>query len=99
MPEPRHWHIISYDVRDPKRLRKVYKILCAWGESLQFSVFRVRGTARELARLRFELARVVTPDDSLLVSRLCPGCASRLQVVGRSRIEELSLAADDCKIV
>ena len=27
----KHWHLISYDVRDPKRLRKVAKMLEGYG--------------------------------------------------------------------
>ena len=83
MPEPRHLHLLAYDVSDPKRLRKVHKTLTAWGKPVQYSVFRVRATGRELERLRFELARLLEPDDRLLVVRLCNGCANRVAVRGK----------------
>jgi CRISPR-associated protein Cas2 len=83
MPEPRHWHLVVYDVSDPKTLRKVHKTLTAWGKPVQYSVFRVRGTPRELARLRFELAGLIAPDDRLMVIRLCPDCAARVTVQGK----------------
>lgn len=83
MPEPRHLYLLAYDVSDPKRLRKVHKTLTAWGKPVQYSVFRVRSSCRELERLRFELAKLLEPDDRLLVVRLCEGCASRVTVRGK----------------
>ncbi|WP_441289620.1 CRISPR-associated endonuclease Cas2 [Sorangium sp. KYC3313] len=82
MPEPRHWHLVGYDVSEPKALRKVHKVLSAWGKPVQYSVFRVRGTARELARLRFELTGLIAPTDRLMVIRLCTDCATRVTVQG-----------------
>jgi CRISPR-associated protein Cas2 len=83
MPEPRHLYLLAYDVSDPKRLRKVHKTLTAWGKPVQYSVFRVRSSSRELERLRFELTKLLEPDDRLLVIRLCEGCASRVSVRGK----------------
>ena len=83
MPEPRHWYLVMYDVSDPKALRRVQKTLSAWGKPVQYSVFRVRGTEREIERLRFELAKLVSAEDRLLTARLCAGCAQRVSVQGR----------------
>lgn len=35
----RNTYIVSYDIADPKRLRKVSKTMKAWGDHLQYSVF------------------------------------------------------------
>jgi CRISPR-associated protein Cas2 len=35
-----HSYIVTYDVSDPKRLRRVFKIMKSYGEHLQLSVFR-----------------------------------------------------------
>ena len=40
------WWLVSYDVRDSNRLRKVAKKLEGYGERLQYSVFRCRLEAR-----------------------------------------------------
>ena len=42
----KQWHLVSYDVRDPKRLRRVAKALESYGTRLQYSVFRCRLDAR-----------------------------------------------------
>jgi CRISPR-associated protein Cas2 len=86
-----------YDVLDPVRLRHVHKICRSWGERVQLSIFRVRGTARELAHLEFELARVMEATDRLLLVRLCPGCASVVKVKG-PQLEPFELEVPPCKL-
>ena len=34
-----HVYLVSYDIADPKRLRKVFKTMRGFGDHLQFSVF------------------------------------------------------------
>ncbi len=83
MPEPRHWHLIFYDVFDDARLKAVHKVMTAWGHPVQYSVFRIRATRRELERLKFELTRVMANEDRLMIARLCDGCASLVQMRGK----------------
>jgi CRISPR-associated protein Cas2 len=63
------WHLISYDVRDPKRLRLVARKLEAYGTRVQYSIFRCRLTRESLEKLRWELAEILDQADSLLVIR------------------------------
>ena len=65
----RHTYIVTYDISDPKRLRKVYKLMLGWGEHLQLSVFQCELSARELIELRVEIGRVIrhTEDQVLFV--------------------------------
>jgi CRISPR-associated protein Cas2 len=55
----RQTYIVSYDVCDPKRLRKVFKTLRGWGDHLQLSVFRCELNHRELVELRSLLAAII----------------------------------------
>lgn len=55
----RHTYVVTYDISNPKRLRKVYKLMLGWGDHLQLSVFQCELNERELIELRAELARVV----------------------------------------
>lgn len=87
MPEPRHVYLVMYDVREPKRLKRVHKVLREWGEPVQYSVFNVRATRREIEELRYRLARVLKPEDSVLWFRLCAICANQLVVQGEPRVE------------
>lgn len=35
----RRCYLVCYDIRDPKRLRRVHKVLKGYGEAWQFSIF------------------------------------------------------------
>jgi len=78
MSEQRLWYLISYDVRDEKRLRKVAKHLEGYGTRVQYSIFRCRLNHRSLERLKWELTKIMEKEDDLLVIGLCPNCAGRI---------------------
>lgn len=59
----RHTYVVTYDICDPKRLRKVYKLMLGWGEHLQLSVFQCELNQRELVELRVELSRLIRPTE------------------------------------
>lgn len=73
----RAWHLITYDIRDDARLRRVAKLMEGHGERLQYSVFRCRLSATELERLRWELTRTVAAEDAILILPLCERCAGK----------------------
>lgn len=83
MGESKLWYVVSYDIRDPKRWRKAYKLLRGFGSRLQYSVFRCRLTARQLEELRWELEKRLDKEDSLLFIGLCRGCVERITVKNR----------------
>lgn len=78
MADERHWHLVSYDIRDDKRWRRAYKILKGRGERVQYSVFRIRMNRTQLEELRWALRKVMDDEDDLMIVRLCPGCAQRV---------------------
>jgi CRISPR-associated protein Cas2 len=79
-------YLISYDIRDPKRWRKAYKILNGYGRPLQYSLFRCTLGQTEFERLRWELEKVLAAEDALLFVGLCSGCVQR--VAARNRKED-----------
>ena len=74
----RTWHLIAYDIRDPKRLRKVAQKLESFGDRVQYSIFRCRLDRETLERLRWELSELMAPIDSLLVMPICRQCAAKI---------------------
>ena len=46
-----HLYIVSYDIGDPKRWRRVFRIMNGYGEWLQLSVFQCRLSRRRHAEL------------------------------------------------
>lgn len=50
----RRCYLVCYDVRDPKRLRRVHRTMKAWGEGWQYSVFYC--CLKAIDRVRMEAA-------------------------------------------
>lgn len=51
----RHRYIVSYDISDPKRLRRVHHIVRDFGDALQLSVFACELSRKDLAVLEARL--------------------------------------------
>ena len=68
------WWLVSYDVRDEKRLRKCAKHMEGYGIRVQYSVFRCWMTTRDMERLRWELTELLDPVDEVLLIPLCSSC-------------------------
>lgn len=58
MSDRRRW-LVAYDIRDPKRLRKVYDVVRDHGDRLQYSVFLCDLDPMEKIGLMSELRDVI----------------------------------------
>jgi CRISPR-associated protein Cas2 len=69
----RNVFLVSYDICNDKRLRKVYKAMRGYGDHLQFSVFRCELSDREKAEMIAELSPIIAHDeDQVLVINIGP---------------------------
>ena len=69
----RNSFIVCYDICDPKRLRKVFKIMRGWGDHIQYSVFECQLTKMDLAWLRSSLSDTIHhKEDQVLFVDLGP---------------------------
>lgn len=65
----RNTYLVSYDIRNDKRLRQVFRTMRDFGDHLQYSVFECQFTPADLARCRHALAEVIhhTEDQVLFI--------------------------------
>jgi CRISPR-associated protein Cas2 len=59
----RSTYLISYDITNDKRLRKVFKTLRDFGDHLQYSVFECQLTPTDLVRCRHLLSEIIKHDE------------------------------------
>ena len=81
-----HLWIVTYDVRDPKRWRRLFRAMKGRGEWLQLSVFQCRLSRRGMVELRATVAEIVKHDeDHVLFLDLGPadGVTLRVSSLGR----------------
>lgn len=55
----RNIYLVTYDICDDKRLRKVFKTMRNWGDHLQYSVFECQLNAVDLLRLKQQLKDII----------------------------------------
>ena len=69
----RNAFIVSYDICDPTRWRKVYKAMVGWGDHIQYSVFVCNLSERDKARMMAKLDTLIHhKEDQVLVIDLGP---------------------------
>ncbi len=77
-------YIVSYDISDPKRLRKVATACEDFGVRKQYSVFLCRLSATDFARLRSRLYDLLNlQEDQVLFIPLCAKCVQGIEAMGR----------------
>jgi CRISPR-associated protein Cas2 len=71
-------YVVTYDIRDDARLRRVFKLMRGHGDHLQYSVFRCELSDRERVELMSKLAEVIKHDeDQVLLFPLGPAGGQR----------------------
>jgi CRISPR-associated protein Cas2 len=62
-----HLYIVTYDIRDEKRGRRIFKVMNGYGEWLQLSVFQCRLTRQRHAELVALLDGILKNDEDHVV--------------------------------
>lgn len=73
----RRTYLVAYDIREPKRLRRVHRLMKAYGEPWQYSVFFC--VLKEIDRVRLEndLRELINQrEDQVLILDLGPDQAT-----------------------
>lgn len=79
--------VISYDVVDDRRRKRVHDTLKDFGARVQYSVFECELDAVVLQRLVERLAAVVdVNEDGVRFYSLCQGDVRKIRVIGRGSV-------------
>jgi CRISPR-associated protein Cas2 len=84
----RRRHLIAYDIAEPRRLRKVIKIMESYGRRLQYSVFLCDLSGVELTRWHADILTVLKlSEDSVVTIDLGPTASpAPIRVIGVPRV-------------
>jgi CRISPR-associated protein Cas2 len=75
-------YIVTYDICDPKRLRKAFKVCKAHGVHLQLSVFECDLSEADLVKLKYQLAGIIhATEDQVLFVELGPTASRGSRVI------------------
>lgn len=82
-----HLYIVSYDIRDSRRWRKLFQALHGFGEWLQLSVFQCRLNKMRVLRLEAAIREIVNcKEDHVLIMDLGPAesVTPRVSSIGKA---------------
>ncbi|MGI6458658.1 MAG: CRISPR-associated endonuclease Cas2 [Candidatus Hydrogenedentales bacterium] len=69
----RHIYLVTYDISDNARLRRVFKKMRGYGEHLQYSVFQCELSGKERAQMIADLTPLINHrEDQILIFTLGP---------------------------
>ncbi len=81
--------VVTYDISDEKRLRRVAKEMENWGERVQKSVFECDFDEKNFSRMRKRLRKLINmQEDSIRFYFLCKTCREKIQVDGKGKLYE-----------
>jgi CRISPR-associated protein Cas2 len=91
-PDCREWTmlmIVAYDIRSPRRLRRVAEHCEDYGARVQFSVFEVRLNADVFDRFWAEIQELIDAEkDRLVAYRVCNECSRKIRAAGTMQLTE-----------
>ena len=93
----KRWYLVAYDIREERRLKRVAKILEGYGSRIQYSFFRCHMSERSLERLRWDLSKIVVPEDTLLFIKIREKCVDQIRL--KNTESEWPLEPDSWEIV
>ncbi len=68
-----HFYIVSYDIMDVKRLKKVHERMMGFGDPIHYSVFGCRLTGRGRVELKAALLDIMEPEkDRIMIIDMGP---------------------------
>ena len=74
-------YVVTYDISDSKRWRKVFRLLKGFGHWMQLSVFQCRLTARRQSEMMAGLERIMNmAEDHVIIMDLGPADKVELKV-------------------
>lgn len=82
--------IVAYDIRYPKRLKKVAKVCESYGKRLQKSVFEIVISSEVLKILKYRIERILAPVDSICYLELCNKDYESMEALGVASRKRIS---------
>lgn len=72
--------VVAYDISNPRRLRRVMKLMVNYGVRRQKSVFECELNERRFVALRSKMSELIdAEDDRVCYYHLCAACKERIE--------------------
>lgn len=83
-------HIVAYDIRDPRRLKKIAGLCLDYGVRMQYSVFEFDLEPELTRKFVFEIESVIDKSrDREMIVPVCGNCRKNIRLLGQAEVFEL----------
>ena len=83
-------HIVAYDIRDSRRLRKIAKLCLDFGVRVQHSIFEFDLEPEPTRDFIRELEAIIDIScDRVMVVPVCGNCRENIRLLGRAEVYSL----------
>ena len=83
-----HLYVVTYDISDPKRWRRIFRLMNGYGEWIQLSVFQCRLTRAQHAELIAMLDQIIHHrEDHVIILDVGPADHIRPRVVSLGKTD------------
>jgi len=81
----RQWVVVTYDIPDDKRRKKVMKTLAGYGRWVQYSVFECELRPADVEKMVQRLRKMIRVElDDVRVYPLCENCLDKTVMLGKA---------------
>jgi len=81
--------VVSYDIADDRRRRRIFKLMQDYGSRVQYSVFECLLDDTQFRELRRQVKALIRPkEDNVRYYPLCAGCREKRRISGYGRVVE-----------
>lgn len=80
-------YLICYDVKKPKRLNRIAKVMKSYGERVQKSIFECKITYILFREMKEKINKIIAEEDSVRIYILCRKCESKIIRLGENHPE------------
>ncbi len=89
-------YIVTYDICDPKRLRKVFKICKGFGRHLQLSVFECDLNSVELIEFEYKIKEIINENEDQVLFIDLGLCHARGELIITALGQTYSKTVESC---
>lgn len=81
------FYLVSYDIPDDKRRRKLAKAIKDFGDRVQYSVFECNLDDVLKDKMTARIERVIDPaEDSVRIYTVCAACFKEIRIMGTGEV-------------
>lgn len=88
-------HIVAYDIKDSRRLKKIARLCLDYGVRIQYSIFQFDLNSEFTTKFLQEISCIIDPlKDKIMIVPVCSACRKSIKLLGQAEYERFPVVSD-----